>query len=249
VLLNNDTEVLAGWLEPLLEAFGNPQVAVAGSLLLYPGAEIIQHAGIELWRERGVLKPFHIGQFQRLRLTPWAVLNREVPAVTGACLAMRRNALPQGTFLDETFRNGFEDIDLCFRLRTAGWTVRYCGASHVIHHESLSAARFAKEQENLRIFQKRWGKMRDSLPASQSRMAVHPLRARRRYLQDPSPANAAKVAGLLERHGMSMELPMWGALAKGRFFAHRRVSMELRQALERELGLDQLKIRDWQNLG
>lgn len=36
LFLNNDTEVLDGWLEPLLQAFDDPKVAIAGSLLLYP---------------------------------------------------------------------------------------------------------------------------------------------------------------------------------------------------------------------
>lgn len=243
LLLNNDTEVLDGWLTPLLKAFEDPKVGAAGSLLLYPEQVVIQHAGIELRREGSTLKPFHIGQYQRASFARWCQEDRLVQAVTGACLAFRKNALPGGTFLDEDFRNGYEDVDLCLRLREAGWSIRYCGHSMVVHHESVTINRFRGEDANLRIFQRKWQHIGDSQPPDIAERSLRELRARRNYLQKPDPQHAAKVLCSLDIQIRRQEFRYWELLARGRYFPHRRLSAEARAEIHRLLGIDRLQIR------
>lgn len=243
VLLNNDTEVQEGWLPPLLDALGDPKTGAAGCLLLYPGGEAIQHAGIEFYREKGELKPFHFGQFRRAASNSWCRERRDVVAVTGACLAFRKDALPGGVFLDEAYRNGYEDVDLCLRLKAGGWNIRYCGDSCAIHHESVAAGRFVAENDNLRIFQERWKKTAGSLPGPMAKAALQDLRARRRYLQEPEPARAARMAKIAARTHACEEERIWRELAKGRWLSSRRVDAAARTALHKELGLDGISIR------
>lgn len=243
LLLNNDTEVHEGWLSPLHEALRDPGVGAAGSLLLYPDSSLIQHAGIEFHREGSKLKPFHIGQFQKLESAPWARETREVHAVTGACLAFRKDALPGGAKLDESYRNGYEDVDFCLRLKASGLRILFCGDSRVTHHESVAVGRFTSEDTNIRIFQKRWKDIPASLPSRAARLALEDLRVRRNYLGSPNPALASRVARSAKALGLLAEHPLWAQLARGRFLPHRRIPPEARQEIHRQLGIDRLHIR------
>ena len=57
-----------------------------------------------------------------------------VDEVSGAALCVRRAALEQIGFLDEDFFFLGEDIDLCWRLKSAGWQVFYVPIAQVIHY-------------------------------------------------------------------------------------------------------------------
>jgi GT2 family glycosyltransferase len=59
--------------------------------------------------------------------------------VSGACVLLRRAALEKIGGLDEGFFLYAEDIDLCRRLRTAGWDVRYEPAAVCVHVGGASA--------------------------------------------------------------------------------------------------------------
>jgi N-acetylglucosaminyl-diphospho-decaprenol L-rhamnosyltransferase len=52
----------------------------------------------------------------------------------GACLLVRRDAIVGAGLLDEAFPLYCEEIDLCFRLRKAGWITYYVPSTTVIHH-------------------------------------------------------------------------------------------------------------------
>ncbi|HEY3186737.1 MAG TPA: hypothetical protein VGJ70_04655, partial [Solirubrobacteraceae bacterium] len=58
----------------------------------------------------------------------------------------------------EAYRNGLEDVDLCLRLRRAGWEVHYCPRCVVVHLESISRrARVAEQRRGAELFRARWG--------------------------------------------------------------------------------------------
>ncbi len=61
---------------------------------------------------------------------------RSVDWVAGAALLLRREALDEVGLFDEGFFIYFEEVDLCLRLRRAGWDVRYFPGATVVHHES-----------------------------------------------------------------------------------------------------------------
>lgn len=158
LLLNNDTEIFRGWLEPLIEVLeADPAVASVGSRLLYPD-RTIQHAGVLLASIEGgdPLQGVHVYSRQPANL-PEANVPRAYQALSAACLAVRRSAFEKLSGLDEAFWNGYEDVDLCLRFGQEGWLNVYQPRSVAIHYESMSGPeRFAKVRENVDLFHRRW---------------------------------------------------------------------------------------------
>jgi N-acetylglucosaminyl-diphospho-decaprenol L-rhamnosyltransferase len=62
----------------------------------------------------------------------------ETGHVAGACLLARRKALDAIGLFDEGFQYWFEDVDLCYRLKEAGWRVIYVAEARVTHYKSSS---------------------------------------------------------------------------------------------------------------
>lgn len=136
VLLNNDTEILdPAWLRTLAAYALQPQAGAVGSKLLYPD-RTVQHGGVVLGIQ-GVAGHAHLfldadeGGYQSL-----ATLTHEVAAVTGACLAVTRDAYEAVGGLDETFQVSFNDIVFCLDLIASGRTNVYVAAPLLMHHES-----------------------------------------------------------------------------------------------------------------
>lgn len=57
-------------------------------------------------------------------------------AVTAACLLIKKNIFDSVDGFNEAYWNGSEDVDLCFKIRQAGYKIAYEPKSVVIHHES-----------------------------------------------------------------------------------------------------------------
>lgn len=134
ILLNQDTVSARDWITPLLYAMASdPRIGIAGCRLLYPDGSI-QHAGGRV-NERG--EGAHFGHDPSLDSNGLA----EVEFVTGACLAITRACLTTIGPLDEGFgRAYFEDVDWCYRARTAGYRVVYSGRAELIHAEASASA-------------------------------------------------------------------------------------------------------------
>lgn len=147
IFLNDDTLPHVGWLQPLLDAFSDPEVGIVGARLLYPDGRI-QHAGVWFDAPDGVLTAHN--ELQDLE-------SRDVDAVTGACLAIRRTLFEDCDGFDPLFRNGYEDVDLCLRVRAGGWRIRYIADSTLTHYESQSGpARWSHVNDNVRRLQELW---------------------------------------------------------------------------------------------
>jgi GT2 family glycosyltransferase len=138
VLLNNDTEVIdADWLETLIAHLQTPGVGIVGPVLLYPDRSV-QHAGVVLGF-RGtadhVMRGFpedSDGYAGSLSCT------REVSAVTGACLAIRRaDYLALGGLID-LYGSVYQDVDLCLRVRAQGRRILCVPGARLFHHESAT---------------------------------------------------------------------------------------------------------------
>src|SRR5581483_5300537 len=119
VFLNNDTIPRPGWLEALVGCLDrDPAVGAVGARLLYPDGRI-QHAGIG-FEPRGI--PFHPGRLDAGE-DPALGVDRDHPAVTGACLLMPRELFFSVGGFDEDYVMYVEDVDLCLRdeFVRAGW--------------------------------------------------------------------------------------------------------------------------------
>ncbi len=154
VFLNNDTIPQRGWLQALVdEARAHPEVAIVGSKLLYPDGRI-QHAGVVF--SRSSFGPYHIYR-QFPGDAPPVNRRREFQCVTAACMLVRREVFEAVGGFNEGYRNGFEDVDLCLKVREQGWQIVYQPASVLFHLESQSPGRAAHEDENAKRLLARWG--------------------------------------------------------------------------------------------
>jgi GT2 family glycosyltransferase len=152
VFLNNDTIPTTGWLEALVRyADHHPDAAVVGSKLLFPN-DTIQHAGVAICQDHN---PRHLyAGFPADH--PAVNKSRRVQIVTAGCALIRRELFERMGGFDPTFRNGYEDVDLCLRLSERGYEIHYCHESVLYHLESVSEGRFAHDKENVRLYRSRW---------------------------------------------------------------------------------------------
>jgi O-antigen biosynthesis protein len=140
---NNDIEAFEpGWLGRMLELGQLAPVGIVGAKLFYSDRKTIQHAGVCV----GAFgRAEHYGKFVKLeegRIDPGYygtfMANREVSAVTGACLLIRRDVFVEAGGFDETLEVGFGDVDLCLRVAQLGYRVVQCSHAALVHHESMS---------------------------------------------------------------------------------------------------------------
>ncbi|RYD03774.1 hypothetical protein N752_18680 [Desulforamulus aquiferis] len=156
VFLNNDTVSLPDWLDNLVSIIENQSdVGIVGSKLLFPNGTI-QHAGVAIAENAPwPLTPFHIfhrkpGDFKE------ANRFRELQVVTGACMLIRRELFFDVGCFDEAYVNGYEDVDLCLKVRQKGYRVIYCPHSVLYHYESVSEGRFNHIDPNICHFHAKW---------------------------------------------------------------------------------------------
>jgi GT2 family glycosyltransferase len=138
VLLNNDTEVVdPAWIETMVFYAQQHQVGAVGPKLLYPG-RTVQHAGVVLGM-RGtadhVMRGFPEDSDGYAGSLSCA---REVSAVTGACLMVRRRDYEAVAGLCTYYRTHYQDVDFCLRLRRRGLRNLFTPNATLIHHESES---------------------------------------------------------------------------------------------------------------
>jgi GT2 family glycosyltransferase len=138
LFLNNDTEVLArDWLEHLTAIAADPRVGAVGATLLYPD-RTIQHAGLFPRTDGEWFHPYRGRSANEAGENGELLRPRCVPAVTAACLLVRRDVFDTLGGFDERFPVTHNDVDLCERLRGRGLLVVVTPGARLIHYESLS---------------------------------------------------------------------------------------------------------------
>ncbi len=179
LLLNNDAYPLGDALTPLLAAFERDDVAIAGGALFFEDG-VTQAAGLVLLRNA------HWHYYCRnLPASLEAVeKSRDALAVSGAAMAVRTQWFLDNGGFDESFVNGFEDVDLCLRAREHARTIAYVADARFVHYEAASAGRFAREAENELRFYARWAKSFAPLPRTE-RGAVGAIAVQRSRRRDP----------------------------------------------------------------
>lgn len=137
VLLNSDVALSANWLEPLLNLMeSNPQIAACQPKIKAEAQrEYFEAAGaaggfIDKWGF-----PFCRGRiFDHLEQDNGQYEDTiEVFWASGACLMIRAKLFHQMGGLDEDFFAHMEEIDLCWRLKNAGYQIYHCSESEVYH--------------------------------------------------------------------------------------------------------------------
>jgi N-acetylglucosaminyl-diphospho-decaprenol L-rhamnosyltransferase len=148
LLLNSDAELRPGCLETLAGILRErPEVGVVGPRTVEDDGAVQVSFGPELtpWREwrqgrlvEGV-KARRQGALARARAA--AAREHEPAWVSASCLLARREALAAVGGFDEGYFLYEEDVDLCRRVRRAGWRVLFTPAAEALHHLGRSVAR------------------------------------------------------------------------------------------------------------
>ena len=139
LFLNNDTKMMeSGWLTSMVRELMREKVGIVGAKLLY-GNNKIQHAGVAL---RGAFIAHHPGMGLNRDAYGWRQilkLTHQCSAVTGACMLMRKEAFDTvGGWDEKNVPESYNDVDICLRVRKAGWQIVYDAEAVLYHLESIS---------------------------------------------------------------------------------------------------------------
>ena len=155
LFLNDDVEVIdAGWLDALLEHAQRPEVGIVGAQLLYPGGKV-QHAGMFLSTSGIARHAFRFSASDEPGYFGLALTQRNVIAVTGACLMVRRDAFEAVGRFDEAHEIINNDLDFCLRAHKAGLLTVYTPYARLLHHELASRDRL-DEVFDTSHFEREW---------------------------------------------------------------------------------------------
>jgi GT2 family glycosyltransferase len=158
--INNDIEVIeSGWLREMVSHAVRPNVGAVGARLLYADGTV-QHGGVILGIG-GVAGHSHKHFWgKEAGYCCRAQVPQYLSAVTAACLLMRRSCFDEiGGFDAENLAVAFNDVDLCLKLREAGYDIVWTPYAEMFHLESASrgsdmapekAERFTREVMHMR---------------------------------------------------------------------------------------------------
>jgi len=147
------------------------EIGCVGAKLYYPNGSI-QHGGVILGlggvagHAHRFFPGTHAGYRYRLNLT------QNLSAVTAACLLVRKAVFEQvGGFNEKHLTVAYNDVDLCLKVREAGYRNLWTPHAELYHHESVSRGvddnpkKQARAQREMDYMRRAWGPQLDSDPA------------------------------------------------------------------------------------
>ena len=150
LLLNNDIEVITpDWIQEMLMFAQRPEVGAVGAMLYYPD-DTVQHAGVLLGvhgcagHAFKLFKRTDVGYMNRLTFA------QDMSIVTGACMMIRKAVWDELGGLDEVLAVAYNDVDLCLRMRKAGYLVVWTPFAELYHYESKSRGNEKSEERKKR---------------------------------------------------------------------------------------------------
>ncbi|ADY51943.1 glycosyl transferase family 2 [Pseudopedobacter saltans DSM 12145] len=140
LLLNNDTEVIEGFIEKLIEQFeSNPKIGLLSPLILYfDRKNLVQYAGFTpmdyLTARNSCIGQFEInkGQFNHTQQTGYC---------HGAAVMCRKSDLEKAGYMEESYFLYYEELDWCEKFKRIGKEIWFTGKTHIYHKESVSVGK------------------------------------------------------------------------------------------------------------
>ncbi|MDF1519331.1 MAG: glycosyltransferase family 2 protein, partial [Brevefilum sp.] len=182
LFLNDDIEVISpDWLDEMVSHALRKEIGAVGAMLYFPN-NAIQHAGIVLHPDRIAGHAFYLqargshGQNDRARLV------QNYSAVTGACMAIERTKFHQvGGFDEENLPVAYNDVDLCLKLKLAGYRNLWTPYAELYHYESVTRGLDNTEEKLNRLKMEarymidKWGSYILNDPAYHLNLKSHPF--------------------------------------------------------------------------
>jgi GT2 family glycosyltransferase len=148
LLLNPDTIVHAQALDVLVGFLDdNPDVGVCGAKLLYADGSV--QASVRRFPSfRAVLyrhTVFRLLRIFRADYRRWSMKDfdydrqMDVDQVMGSAMVVRRSVIEQVGGMDESFFMYYEEVDLCYRIKQAGWRIVFLPDAVITHLSGCSA--------------------------------------------------------------------------------------------------------------
>lgn len=167
LFLNDDTAAIEpGWLTALVELAAQPSVGAVGAKLLYPD-NTIQHAGVVMGVLGSCGHAFRRGFHDQRSYFDLPDVIRDVSALTAACLMVPRSVFQEvGGFNETDFPVAYQDVDLCLRIREAGYHVLY--TPHALLHHFEAKTKTAKDidpkPEEVAALKRKWARYIEADP-------------------------------------------------------------------------------------
>ena len=191
-ILNSDTTVESGALSVMLDWMReHPRCGAIGTRLILADGATQNSYHFDLSWHAVFAEQFYLDKLlpsQRYTVSDWKRGARAVPYLCGASLLVRRAAWHQLGGFDESYFMYFEDIDLCARLRQAGWELWYLPEANVHHHLGASSERDWRDR---------------------ARMVAHYNRGRLRFLMRHRALKTARRVQILLIAGALGRLIFW----------------------------------------
>ena len=155
VFLNDDVEAESdGVIEQLIAPLREPGVGMTGPKLLFEDLHV-QHAGVSygsgtiahMYHHAGPHTYGHHGEL---------FMNREVTALTGACVAVRRSVFEEVGGFSEAFPMNYNDVDFSLKIGRLGLRRVWLARCVLFHFESVTRSNAVHDEEKKRIV-RRWG--------------------------------------------------------------------------------------------
>lgn len=155
LFLNYHTEVFDGdWLTTMAEHVQRPEVGAVGPRLLYPD-DTVEHAGIVVGVGEIAEHAFRGLPAEAPGVCRQLQATRNYSAVTGACLLTRRDVFDEVGGFDEGLSVSFGDVDLCLKMRRAGYLIVYTPFAKLCYHKS-AVRRQTLEPHEANLMRERW---------------------------------------------------------------------------------------------
>ncbi|MBU2046467.1 MAG: glycosyltransferase family 2 protein, partial [Bacteroidetes bacterium] len=140
-LLNNDTEIIAGCIEVLINEFEtNSQIGLLSPLIIYDDdRSMIQYAGYTPLNYL-TARNSQIGQFEK-NVGQYDRLSYETAFCHGAAVMCKRADLMKAGLMDESYFLYYEELDWCEKFKRIRKTINFTGKTHIYHKESISVGK------------------------------------------------------------------------------------------------------------
>jgi len=164
LFLNNDITIISpGWIEEMLMYSQRSDVGAVGAKLYYPNGSI-QHAGVILGIGKIASHIYQSVQHHAVGYMGKLQIVQNLSVVTAACMMVKKYIFDEvGPFAPE-FPNSFNDVDLCLKIRKAGYLIVWTPYAEAYHLESrtrgynIGSKKRLMLAQDVKLFRKRWYK-------------------------------------------------------------------------------------------